>query len=253
MTTEKTPKHYAIRVLATNAPNHIHPSDKTYVDIEPLDIIDALDMDFYLGNALKYLLRAGRKDGQSKRADLEKLKHYAELAIARLLVERPLVSDEYIAKQSDDELLSFLSPSAQEKVGSVCVGRVAAEIHRRARLSPPAIVPLGEPSITQIESELSEPRPIDKALEAFTALDPRDAENVFVIVSNTGPGPNDVEITTRDGNHHLTVRTLSWASRYKSKDEAIRDLSRASERVITLKKAIDATRNPSLWESIFAP
>lgn len=47
--------------------------------IQPFDIIDEYDLDFYEGNALKYLLR--RKDNRIQ--DLEKAKHYIEKCIEK--------------------------------------------------------------------------------------------------------------------------------------------------------------------------
>lgn len=50
--------------------------------IQPWDIVDAFGLGFYAGNALKYLLRAGRKgDAQAKVDDLAKAKHYIEKMI----------------------------------------------------------------------------------------------------------------------------------------------------------------------------
>ena len=43
--------------------------------IQPFDIIDAWDLDFYEGNVLKYLLRYKYKNGSQ---DLEKAKHYLQ-------------------------------------------------------------------------------------------------------------------------------------------------------------------------------
>lgn len=47
--------------------------------IQPWDIIDEYDLSFYAGNALKYLLRAGRKG--SKVEDLKKARHYLDRLI----------------------------------------------------------------------------------------------------------------------------------------------------------------------------
>lgn len=49
--------------------------------IQPWDIIDDWGLDFYRGNALKYLLRAGRKGPTLE--DLRKAKHYIEKCIER--------------------------------------------------------------------------------------------------------------------------------------------------------------------------
>ena len=60
------------------------------VAIECFDLIDALfNGDFYLGNALKYLWRLGRKNGASKVEDLKKVRTYIDQAIARVEEETP--------------------------------------------------------------------------------------------------------------------------------------------------------------------
>jgi hypothetical protein len=48
--------------------------------IMPWDIIDEYGLDFYAGNAIKYILRAPDKNGVE---DLEKAKHYLERMIER--------------------------------------------------------------------------------------------------------------------------------------------------------------------------
>jgi hypothetical protein len=48
--------------------------------IQPWDIIEEYKLDFFEGNALKYLLRYKDKDGL---VDLEKCKHYIEYLIER--------------------------------------------------------------------------------------------------------------------------------------------------------------------------
>jgi hypothetical protein len=49
----------------------------------PFQIIDAFGLDFYGGNALKYLLRAGRKPGSTKLEELKKARHYLDEMIQR--------------------------------------------------------------------------------------------------------------------------------------------------------------------------
>lgn len=51
--------------------------------MSPFEIIDAFGLDFYTGNVLKYLLRAGRKPGVSRLQDLEKAHHYLEEVLQR--------------------------------------------------------------------------------------------------------------------------------------------------------------------------
>lgn len=54
--------------------------DHYQMSIQPFDVIDAWDLDFYEGSALKYLARHKKKNG---REDLEKAIHYIELTIER--------------------------------------------------------------------------------------------------------------------------------------------------------------------------
>lgn len=49
--------------------------------VQPWDVIDAWGLDFYAGNALKYLYRAGRKG--PKVEDLKKARHYIDKLIER--------------------------------------------------------------------------------------------------------------------------------------------------------------------------
>jgi hypothetical protein len=46
-----------------------------------LDLIDAYSLSFSKGNAIKYLCRAGRKDGSTELADLNKALVYVQRAI----------------------------------------------------------------------------------------------------------------------------------------------------------------------------
>lgn len=48
-------------------------------DLQPWDVIDAWQLGFYAGNALKYLYRAGRKG--PKVEDLKKARHYIDKMI----------------------------------------------------------------------------------------------------------------------------------------------------------------------------
>ena len=58
----KTPKHYQTK-------------------IQPVDAIEAWGLDFALGNVVKYIARAGKKDGNSALQDLLKAKWYLERKI----------------------------------------------------------------------------------------------------------------------------------------------------------------------------
>jgi hypothetical protein len=56
---------------------------KTDSIYEPWKIIDAYGLDFYLGNALKYLLRAGNKAGNPMEQDLKKAVEYINHVIEK--------------------------------------------------------------------------------------------------------------------------------------------------------------------------
>ena len=72
---ESEPKH----------PDYYKGSNKDGKAIEVFDIIDQfVDGDFYLGNVLKYVCRAGKKSKETKRQDLEKALHYIKEAIKRI-------------------------------------------------------------------------------------------------------------------------------------------------------------------------
>lgn len=60
-------------------PQHYGGKDNPF---EPIKIIDAMELNFYRGNALKYLLRAGRKNNEIE--DLEKAVWYIKHEINKL-------------------------------------------------------------------------------------------------------------------------------------------------------------------------
>ena len=60
------------------------PEHYTFSDIEPKDAIWAWQLDFYLGNVVKYIARAGRKAGVSKVEDLQKARQYIDFEIEKL-------------------------------------------------------------------------------------------------------------------------------------------------------------------------
>lgn len=73
--TESEPKH----------PDYYKGKNEDGKAIEVFDIIDQfVDGDFYLGNVLKYVCRAGKKSKETKRQDLEKALHYIKEAIKRI-------------------------------------------------------------------------------------------------------------------------------------------------------------------------
>ena len=61
-----------------------HPSHYTMGGIEVIDAIYAWQLDFALGNAIKYIARAGRKDKSKEIEDLEKAVFYLNYKIQTL-------------------------------------------------------------------------------------------------------------------------------------------------------------------------
>lgn len=51
---------------------------------QPIDLINAQNLNFNLGNVVKYVCRAGKKQGESNLKDLEKAKDYINYEILRL-------------------------------------------------------------------------------------------------------------------------------------------------------------------------
>ena len=52
--------------------------------IQPIDLINAQDLNFNLGNVVKYVCRAGKKQGENVLSDLDKAKNYINYEIERL-------------------------------------------------------------------------------------------------------------------------------------------------------------------------
>lgn len=52
--------------------------------VQPIDLINAQDLNFNLGNVVKYVCRAGKKEGENTLSDLEKAKDYINFEIERV-------------------------------------------------------------------------------------------------------------------------------------------------------------------------
>lgn len=61
-----------------------HPPHYTAGGIEVIDAIEAWDLGFRLGNAVKYIARAGKKDPAKTIEDLKKARWYLDREIAKL-------------------------------------------------------------------------------------------------------------------------------------------------------------------------
>ena len=61
-----------------------HPSHYTDGKIEVIDFIEDKKLGFHLGNAVKYISRAGKKDPEKEIQDLEKAQWYLSRHIDKL-------------------------------------------------------------------------------------------------------------------------------------------------------------------------
>lgn len=64
--------------FTSSTPTHYQGS------IQPIDLINAQDLNFNLGNVVKYVCRAGKKQGENILSDLEKAKDYINFEIERV-------------------------------------------------------------------------------------------------------------------------------------------------------------------------
>ena len=70
-----------------NNDNIKHPAHYCFSKYHPIDVIRAWRLNFNLGNVIKYIARAGRKEDNSMIQDLEKAKEYLEHEINALKEE----------------------------------------------------------------------------------------------------------------------------------------------------------------------
>ena len=65
--------------------NNTNTTPKHYQgNIQPIDLINAQNLNFNLGNVVKYVCRAGKKQGENVLSDLEKSKNYINYEIERI-------------------------------------------------------------------------------------------------------------------------------------------------------------------------
>jgi hypothetical protein len=72
---------------AVNHPAHYGGADNPY---EAIKVIEAWGLGFNVGNAVKYLSRAGKKEPAKLIEDLEKARWYLDRAISNAKAGRPL-------------------------------------------------------------------------------------------------------------------------------------------------------------------
>lgn len=66
---------------SVNHPTHYGGQDNVY---EAIKVIEAWDLGFNLGNLVKYVSRAGKKEGSNELEDLEKAKWYLDREISKV-------------------------------------------------------------------------------------------------------------------------------------------------------------------------
>lgn len=69
---------------SVNKPKHYVATLKDGKEVECWDLVCALGLGPALANVLKYIWRAGKKDGQSYVKDLQKARKYIDLELARI-------------------------------------------------------------------------------------------------------------------------------------------------------------------------
>ncbi len=57
---------------------------KTTSGLEVIDVIEKFELSFCLGNAIKYILRAGKKEGEVELDDLTKARWYIDRRLIQL-------------------------------------------------------------------------------------------------------------------------------------------------------------------------
>jgi len=73
-----------------DSPEHYGGKQNPY---EAIKVIEAWDLGFSLGNTVKYISRAGKKDPSKKIEDLEKAKWYLEREIKNLQALTPSLNN----------------------------------------------------------------------------------------------------------------------------------------------------------------
>lgn len=83
---ERTERRESQRSRGADLPHHEQQGGEHYekMPLQPFDVIDLFNLDFYAGNCVKYILRAGRKSGVSAESDIKKALHYLQCVMDRL-------------------------------------------------------------------------------------------------------------------------------------------------------------------------
>lgn len=74
----KRMKEIADKYVDHNTPSHYQGT------IQPIELINAQNLNFNLGNVVKYVCRAGKKQGENVLSDLKKAQNYINYEIERV-------------------------------------------------------------------------------------------------------------------------------------------------------------------------
>lgn len=78
-------EYYIMKPIYNTTPPHYQAT------IQPIDLINAQDLNFNLGNVVKYVCSAGKKQGENILSDLEKAKDYINFEIERVKKWKTLI------------------------------------------------------------------------------------------------------------------------------------------------------------------
>lgn len=98
-----------------NHPNH-YGGDTTY---ETIKVIEAWGLGFHLGNAVKYISRAGKKPGQNVIDDLKKAEWYIQREIARISADHKPQGDGSARDRAKSYLIKCLNDDQHQRVGQL--------------------------------------------------------------------------------------------------------------------------------------
>lgn len=103
-------------------PSHYGGADNPY---EAIKIIEHCNLDFHLGNTIKYILRAGKKDKNKEVEDLQKAKWYLERKIEQMTktdLNKILKDSDNVEKKEEnregkfrDQKLSYVKEENEEE------------------------------------------------------------------------------------------------------------------------------------------
>lgn len=107
-----------------------HPSHYTDGKIEVIDYIEDKHLGFHLGNAVKYISRAGKKDPNKLIEDLEKARWYLDREIERLKKMDDILPEGSIVCERDDLGKPIVGryPCNKKKADGYCYGNQKDDI-----------------------------------------------------------------------------------------------------------------------------